>query len=82
MCVSSAGSAASKRWYQPGDLREIFGDVEAEMVGSKMTCERCGKNEFMHVETQNPSAGERQSIRMRRLVEIREVRRVIWRDED
>ncbi|RWP76892.1 MAG: hypothetical protein EOR10_16635 [Mesorhizobium sp.] len=71
-----------KRWYQPSDLREIFGDVEAELVGSKMTCERCGKNDYMHAETQNPSARERQGIRVRRLAEIRVVRRVVWRDED
>ncbi|TGQ46939.1 hypothetical protein EN859_004700 [Mesorhizobium sp. M00.F.Ca.ET.216.01.1.1] len=70
-----------KRWYQPSDLREIFGDIEAESVGSKMSCERCDKNEYMHVEMQNPSARERQGIRVRRLAEIRVVRRVIWRDE-
>jgi hypothetical protein len=71
-----------KRWYQPSDLREIFGDIEAELVGNKMICKRCGKNEYMHVETQNPSARERQGIRVRRLSEIRMVRRVVWRDED
>lgn len=70
------------RWYQPGDLKEIFGDIEAELVGNKMTCQRCGKNEFMHVETQNPSARERQGIRVRRLPEISVVRRVAWRDEN
>lgn len=71
-----------KRWYQPSDLKEIFGDVEAEMVASRMTCERCGKNDFMHVETLNPSARERQGIPVRRLAEIKVVRRVVWRDED
>lgn len=71
-----------KRWYQPSDLREIFGDVEAELVGSKMSCERCGKNDFMHAETQSPTARERQSIRVRRLAGVRTVRRVIWRDEN
>lgn len=76
------GLSNVKRWYQPGDLREIFGDIEAELVGSKMTCERCGKNEFMHVETQNPSARERQGIRVRRLAAIRTIRRVVWQDED
>ena len=38
-----------KRWYQPSYLMGIFGDVKADSVGSKMSCERCGKNEFMHV---------------------------------
>ncbi|TIM11939.1 MAG: hypothetical protein E5Y62_01830 [Mesorhizobium sp.] len=32
-------------------------------------CERCGKHEFMHVETQIPTARERQGIRVRRLAE-------------
>lgn len=71
-----------RRWYLPSDLKEIFGDIEAELVGSKMSCKRCGKNEYMHAETQNPSARERQGIRIRRLAEIRMVRRVTWRDED
>ncbi|ARP66539.1 hypothetical protein A9K65_026720 [Mesorhizobium sp. WSM1497] len=71
-----------KRWYQPSDLKEIFGDIEAELVGSKMSCTRCGKNEYMHAETQKPSARERQGIRVTRLAEIRTVRRVVWRDED
>ncbi|CCV03301.1 conserved hypothetical protein [Mesorhizobium metallidurans STM 2683] len=75
------GLCSVKRWYQPGDLREIFGDIEAELVGHKMSCERCGKNDCIHAETQNPSARERQGIRVRRLVEIRMVRRVIWKDE-
>ncbi|RUW19735.1 hypothetical protein EN858_11400 [Mesorhizobium sp. M4B.F.Ca.ET.215.01.1.1] len=70
-----------KRWYQPDDLMTIFGDIEPGLVGSKMRCERCGKNEFMHAETQSPSALERQGIRVRRLAEIRTVRRVVWRDE-
>lgn len=76
------GLCSVKRWFQPGDLKEIFGDIEAELVGSKMSCERCGKHEFMHVETQNPTARERQGIRVRRLAEIRTVRRVVWKDED
>lgn len=71
-----------KRWYQPSDLREILGDIEAELVGSKMSCERCGKNDCVHADTQNPTARERQGIRVRRLAEIRMVRRVIWRDEN
>lgn len=67
---------------QPSDLRAIFGDIDAELVGNKMSCERCGKNDFMHAETQNPSASERQDIRVRRLAEIRTVRRIVWKDED
>lgn len=70
-----------KRWYQPSDLKEIFGDIETDLVGGKMSCDRCGKNDFMHAETQNPAAADRQKIQVRRLAEIRMVRRVIWRDE-
>ncbi|MER8623106.1 hypothetical protein [Mesorhizobium sp. M1143] len=51
-----------KRWYLPSDLREIFGEVEEELVGRKMSCRRFGKNEYMHAETQNPSARERQAF--------------------
>ncbi|ESW63602.1 hypothetical protein X771_29300 [Mesorhizobium sp. LSJC277A00] len=29
----------------------IFGDVEADVVGSKLSCRRCGRNEYMQAET-------------------------------
>ncbi|RWE82523.1 MAG: hypothetical protein E5W28_00835 [Mesorhizobium sp.] len=82
LVLARCGLCNVKRWYMPGDLREIFGDIEAELVGSKMSCKRCGKNEYMHAETQSLSARERQGIRVVRLAEIRMVRRVIWKDED
>ncbi|RWB18797.1 MAG: hypothetical protein EOS28_30855 [Mesorhizobium sp.] len=82
LVVVQCGLCNVKRCYQPSDLREIFGDIEAELVGSKMSCERCGKHDFMHVETQNPTARERQGIQVRRLAEIRVVRRVVWKDEN
>lgn len=33
--IVPCGLCNVKRWYQPGDLREIFGDLGAELVGSK-----------------------------------------------
>lgn len=82
LVIVRCGLCSVKRWYQPGDLKEIFGDIDAELVGSKMSCERCGKNDCMHAETQNPTARERQAIRVRRLAEIRTVRRIIWKDTE
>ncbi|ESW94633.1 hypothetical protein X769_32285 [Mesorhizobium sp. LSJC268A00] len=29
----------------------IFGDVEADVVGSKLSCRRCGRNDHMQAET-------------------------------
>ncbi|WP_281034767.1 hypothetical protein [Mesorhizobium sp. M4A.F.Ca.ET.022.05.2.1] len=38
-----------------------------------MSCERCGKHDFMLAETQNPTALERQGTRVERLAEIKVV---------
>jgi hypothetical protein len=46
-----------------------------------MRCERCKLRE-LDADIILPSAAERLKIRVRRLVEIRMVRRVIWRDEE
>lgn len=46
-----------------------------------MRCERCQSREF-DVDILLPSASEGLKICVRRLVEVRMVRRVIWRDDE
>ncbi|TPI29358.1 hypothetical protein FJW08_18060 [Mesorhizobium sp. B3-2-1] len=69
------------RHYLPGDLVKLVGDIPFWDVERHMRCERCKERE-LDAGIVLPSAAERLKIRVRRLVEIRMVRRVIWRDDD
>ncbi|MFA6153401.1 hypothetical protein [Mesorhizobium sp.] len=69
------------RHYLPGDLAKLVGDIPFWDVERLMRCERCKRRE-LDASVILPSAAERLKIRVRRLVEIRMVRRVIWRDDD
>lgn len=68
------------RHYLPGDLVKLVGDIPFWDVDRHMRCERSERRE-LDVDILLPSASESMKIRVRRLVEIRMVRRVIWRDE-
>jgi len=70
-----------RRFYLPGDLVQLFGDRPFEEVGRRMRCERCKHGGEVDVGMLLPTAKEREAIRVRRLVEIRTVRRPVWRDE-
>lgn len=58
----------------------LVGDIPFWDVDRPMRCERC-KRRDLEVDILLPSASEGLKIRVRRLVEIRMVRRVIWRDD-
>jgi hypothetical protein len=68
-----------KRWYAPADLQWLLGDIPADAI--RMRCERCKKTEWIRASFERPSAAERQAIKLRRLAEVRTVRKVVWRDE-
>lgn len=66
------------RHYQPADLQRLAGDITAAVV--RMRCERCKKTEWMRVTFESLSAGERQTIRVRRLTGVKIRRIPVWRD--
>ncbi len=68
------------RHYLPGDLAKLMGDIPFWDVERHMRCDQCRRREF-DVEILLPSASQRRDIRVRRLVGVRMVRRVIWKDE-
>jgi hypothetical protein len=75
------GICCKKRWYLPNDLKQLIGDIEADEIPRHMRCEKCRQKELL-VEFQYLTAQERETIRIRRLAQVRMVRRVIWTDED
>jgi len=56
------------------------GNVTVYQLRGKLRCERC-KDVIEDVELFHPTAQEAMTIRYRRLVEIKWVKRVVWRDE-
>jgi hypothetical protein len=70
----------SRRYYEPDDLKQLFGDVDVNKLARKMRCERCGRNDQMECDVILPPAAQRASMTIRRLVEIRVKRIPVWRD--
>jgi ribosomal protein S27AE len=77
----SCGHCNIRRYFQPAELRQIVGNVTIDELRKKMRCEKCGLNEFLRADLFHPVAAEAMAIRYRRLVEIKFVRRIVWRDE-
>jgi DNA-directed RNA polymerase subunit RPC12/RpoP len=75
------GNCNIKRFYKPQELREVIGNVTIDQVRAKVRCEKCKRTESMSAELFHPVGQEMETIRFRRLVEIRWERRVVWRDE-
>ncbi|WP_406871643.1 hypothetical protein WHT83_15085 [Aminobacter sp. P9b] len=66
--------------YFPGDLIQIFGDVDVDSLMQRMTCE-AGDHGLMKVEAVYPTGKEAVGMKIRRLVAIK-IRRVpVWREE-
>ena len=80
LLLVECGFCRIKRHYLPGDLFKLLGDVPFWDVEHRMRCVKCGRND-LRAHLHFPSAEERQRIRVRRLREVRMVRRVIWQDE-
>jgi hypothetical protein len=70
------------RHFTPTDLERLLGDVAFSYVLGSMRCERCRRRDYLVGTLTIPTAEERHRIRLRRLVDVRYVRRVIWRDEN
>ena len=69
-----------RRTYLPDDLRKVVGDVDLDQITRRMRCEKCRKRDYLTAVYWFPSAQEKAILVVRRLSEIRMVRRIIWRD--
>ena len=75
-------SCCEPRYYDPADLLTLIGDVPVLALGDHMAkCETCGSRNFIRVRLVSPTGAERARIKVRRLVEIRLIKRPVWRYE-
>lgn len=81
LALISCGHCNIKRYYQPGDLQTVFGNVGIDDIPGKMRCTKCGLRDYIRASFESLPAVERQKIHVRHLAEIRMVRKVIWRDD-
>lgn len=75
----TCGGCSPPRVYVPEDLMRLFGDLAVMDLDDRMTCERC--RESARVRTYHPTAAEKNCLVVRRLDEVKIVRKVRWREE-
>lgn len=68
------------RYYRPMDIIKIIGDHHVLQIQQRFRCERCGMNGNMDVSFKMVIGEEVRGLTVRELVEIRMVKRPIWRD--
>ncbi|MDI6025610.1 hypothetical protein QBK99_05255 [Corticibacterium sp. UT-5YL-CI-8] len=81
MAHISCGLCNLRRNYLAGDLLKMLGDVSIFDVERHMRCTQCGRKDYMTVKFDLPPPGDRVKMKFRRLVEIKMVRKFIWRDD-
>lgn len=70
------------RNYRPADIRRLVGE-NTHILGlqERFRCEQCGSKEHMAVEFKTLLGSEIPGLVVRELVEIRWVKKPVWRDE-
>jgi len=69
------------RYYRPMDIYKIVGQQHILKLQRRFRCEKCGRNDYMDVTFKTVIGGEIKGLVIRELVEIRMVKRPIWRDK-
>jgi hypothetical protein len=75
------GHCPGKRYYRPGCLIQLFGNMECHSLEVSMSCERCGRGDEIRARVFIPTAQERMQMKVRRLVAIMIKRVPVWKDE-
>jgi hypothetical protein len=51
-----------------------------ERIPKKFRCERCDTKQYLRADLISPSAAEMVGLRVRKLMEIKHIRKPIWKD--
>lgn len=68
------------RHYLPQDMQTLLGDAEIDGLRRRLTCEDCGKRDYVEVEAKFVWDEEREHLFVRRLVRVKTIRRPVWRE--
>lgn len=70
-----------ERYFRLADLRTAFGNIECDDIvyQGRWRCSNCDGKGSLDCKVEDPPASK--SITVRRLVEVRYVRRPVWKDE-
>lgn len=68
------------RFYDPADLKRLCGDIPVRRIASRFSCQICNRKDYLTSALVSPSAKERVGMKVRRLVEIRLIRKPVWED--
>jgi hypothetical protein len=63
------------------DIHQLIGEHHVLKLQRKFRCEKCSRKDYIEVEFKMLTGGEMKDIVLRELVEIRMVKRAIWRDK-
>lgn len=69
-----------KRFYEPVDLMQLCGNISVRRIARQFRCELCNKKEYLTAEVLSPSSKELVGMSVRRLAQIRIIRKPIWKD--
>lgn len=69
-----------KRFYEPVDIMQLCGNISVRQIANRFRCEKCERKDYLTIDLVNPSAAERVGMSVRRLTEIRIIRKPVWKD--
>jgi hypothetical protein len=59
----------------------MLGDIGVVYIPAKMRCEKCGRRDYVEAIFFHPVGAEWHTLKIRRLVGVKLVRKVIWQDD-
>ena len=68
------------RNYRPMDIAKLVGDRHVMELQHRFRCEKCRRNDYMEVSFEMVIGDRIKGFPVRELVEIRTVKRPVWRD--
>lgn len=69
-----------KRFYEPVDIMQLCGNISVRRIAKQFRCEQCKGKDYLTADLVSPPTAERIGMSVRRLTEIRIIRKPIWKD--
>lgn len=69
-----------KRFYEPVDILQLCGNISVRQIAKQFRCEKCQRKDYLTAYLVSPPAADRVGMKVRRLTEIRIIRKPIWKD--